>query len=332
MAEIVIGIGMSHSPMVVTAGEMWPRFGAADRNSQFLRDGSGRAVTFAELEAERAGRYGERADAANLVRQSHVVRAAVERLKSDLAAARPDVVVVLGDDQMELHDLTNVPALGIFYGDELVSAIGARFGTYEKDVAALEFRAGYGQDAHHRWPGHGPLARHLIASLMEQSFDVAAMSHVPDHDGAGIGHAFGVVEVQLMDDEKLPLVPVYVNTYWLPNQLSTRRCWDLGLALRRAIECHPDDLRVAVVASGGLSHFVTDEELDHRVLVALRTGDEATLVGLPPAVLNAGNSEIRNWIAVAAMCRDRPVAWDVYEPVYRTPAGTGCGLAFMRWS
>lgn len=332
MAEIVIAIGMSHSPMVVTEGESWPRFGAADRNSQFLRDPEGCAVTYAELEATRAGRHAAQADVANLVRQSAAVRAAVARLKAELAEARPDVVVVLGDDQMELHDLANVPALGIFYGDELVSAIGARFGTYEKDVAVLEFRAGYGQDAHHRWPGHGPLARHLIASLMDQSFDVAAMSHVPDHDGAGIGHAFGVVEVQLMDEEKIPLVPVYLNTYWAPNQLSTRRCWDLGVALRRAIESYPGDLRVALVASGGLSHFVTDEVLDRRVLAGLRDGDEEALVGLPPELLNSGNSEIRNWIAVAAACRDRPVAWDVYEPVYRTAAGTGCGLAFMRWS
>jgi hypothetical protein len=332
MAEIVIGIGMSHSPMVVTEGAAWPQFGAADRNSQFLRDRSGRAVAFAELERENGGRYAPQAAVENLELQAATVHTAVARLAAELAAAKADVVVVLGDDQMELHDLDNMPALGVYYGAELVSAIGARFGTYEQDVGSVDFRAGYGQDRHHRWPGHEPFARHLIASLLDQGFDAAAMAGVPDGaEGVGIGHAFGIVAVQLMNGAKLPMVPVYLNTYWPPNQLSPRRCWQLGAALRRAIEAHPEPLRVAVVASGGLSHFVTDEELDEEVRAALRDGDEETLTGLPAERLQGGNSEIRNWVALAAACGELPVAWEVYEPVYRTTAGTGCGLTFMCW-
>ena len=77
---------------------------------------------------------------------------------------------------------------------------------------------------------------------------------------SGLGHAFGVVECQLMDKPgTIPLVPIVVNTYWPPNQMPPARCWALGKALREAIESYPQDLKVAVVASGGLSHFVTDE-------------------------------------------------------------------------
>jgi 3-O-methylgallate 3,4-dioxygenase len=47
--------------------------------------------------------------------------------------------------------------------------------------------------------------------------------------------------------------------------------------------------------------------------------------------MNGGSSEIRNWIAVAAACRDLTVAWDEYLPVYRSAAGTGVGLGFMLW-
>jgi len=53
---------------------------------------------------------------------------------------------------------------------------------------------------------------------------------------------------------------------------------------------------------------------------------------MEPELLNAGNSEIRNWIAVAAACRDQAVQWDEYVPVYRTPVGTGVGLAFAYWA
>jgi 3-O-methylgallate 3,4-dioxygenase len=57
------------------------------------------------------------------------------------------------------------------------------------------------------------------------------------------------------------VVPVFVNTFWEPNPPSAARCYDFGVALGTAIESFPEDLRVGVVASGGLSHFVVDEEL-----------------------------------------------------------------------
>jgi 3-O-methylgallate 3,4-dioxygenase len=104
------------------------------------------------------------------------------------------------------------------------------------------------------------------------------------------------------------------------------------LALREAIEAYPEDLRVALVASGGLSHFVTDEALDRRTLEALRAGDARALCDLPAHLLNSGNSEVRNWIVVAAACQGMQLAWDDYIPVYRTAAGTGCGLTFARWA
>lgn len=332
MAQIVLGIGMSHSPMVVTDGSEWVQFAAADRNSQFLRDRAGAPITFAALSEENGARYEREADPEHLRSQSARVQAALGRLREDVARADIDAVVVLGDDQMELHDLSHMPALGVFYGDEIVSSIGARFGTYEQDVQTLDFRAGYGQDRHHRWPGHPALGRHLIESLVADDFDVTAMAEVREDGDRGIGHAFGIVAVQLMRDRQLPMVPVFVNTYWAPNQLQPRRCWQLGLALRRAVGSYPEALRIAVVASGGLSHFVTDEELDGVVRGALRAGDEPTLTKLPGERLNGGNSEIRNWIALAAACSGLRVEWEVYEPVYRTAAGTGCGLAFMSWS
>lgn len=333
MGELTIGIGMSHGPMVVCEAPTWLRIGELDHTSSLLVDTTGKPVTFEELARANGQRYADQATLEELERQCRQVKRSLARLKDEFARASPDVVVVIGDDQFELFDHDNMPALAIYYGQELISCTHTRRGRYGARVGGLDdVHRGYGMDEHRRWPGHEPLALHLITSLVEAHFDVTAVKGIADPDRGAIGHAFGVVEMQLMDDPKIPLVPVFVNTYWPPNQLPAARCYALGVALRRAIAAFPSDVRVALVASGGLSHFVTDEALDRRTLAALRAGDAEALCGLPPHLLNSGNSEVRNWIVVAAACQDMPLAWDDYIPVYRTAAGTGCGLTFARWA
>jgi 3-O-methylgallate 3,4-dioxygenase len=88
---------------------------------------------------------------------------------------------------------------------------------------------------------------------------------------------------------------------------------------------------VGVIASGGLSHFVVDEELDAQVMDALRRKDCDTLAALDPQRLQAGSSEIRNWIVVGAMARDLELEQVDYIPAYRSPALSGTGLAFATW-
>ena len=95
---------------------------------------------------------------------------------------------------------------------------------------------------------------------------------------------------------------------------------------------YPGDLRVGLLASGGLSHFVVEEEMDRAVIDALQRKDVEFLARLDPRRLKAGSSEIRNWIVVAAAAVDLDLTWISYTPAYRTPALTGTGLAFARWS
>jgi catalytic LigB subunit of aromatic ring-opening dioxygenase len=333
VAELAIGIGMSHGPMVVCDGPTWLRIAELDEDSTLLVDTTGKPVSFQELERANGRRYAEQATLENFERQSQRVKRSLARLKEEIAETAPDVVVVVGDDQFELFDHDNMPALGVHYGSELVSCTKGRRGRYGAKVGGLDdVHRGYGMDEPRRWPGHEPFALHLISSLVDRRFDVSAIKGGADPERGGVGHAFGIVEMQLMDEDKVPLVPVFVNTYWPPNQLPPARCYELGVALREAIDAYPDDIRVALVASGGLSHFVTDEELDRRTLEALRSGNPKALCSLAPHLLNSGNSEIRNWITVAAACHDMRLAWDDYTPVYRTPAGTGCGLTFARWA
>jgi len=71
--------------------------------------------------------------------------------------------------------------------------------------------------------------------------------------------------------------------------------------------------------------------LDRNVLHALRNNDYQTLRSIPVKYLNAGSSEIRNWIAMAGAIEGLVIQWDEYQPLYRTEAGTGVGAAFAVW-
>jgi 3-O-methylgallate 3,4-dioxygenase len=66
-------------------------------------------------------------------------------------------------------------------------------------------------------------------------------------------------------------------------------------------------------------------------LSSCREGNAAALAAIPSAKLNSGSSEIRNWIVTAGAAEGLATAWQEYEPLYRTPAGTGCGMAFACW-
>jgi 3-O-methylgallate 3,4-dioxygenase len=129
----------------------------------------------------------------------------------------------------------------------------------------------------------------------------------------------------------IPIVPVFLNTYFPPNQPSPRRCYKLGQAVRKSVEAFPGDARVGVLASGGLSHFLVDEELDRAILKALADKDRAFLQTLPRHKLHAGSSEILNWVAVAGAAEGIDLDWFEYVPGYRTPAGTGTGMSFATW-
>jgi hypothetical protein len=335
MAEIVGGVGMAHSSLVVAPEpDMWAAHDRIDRVNPHLRTKSGEQVTYAELERLQGTNYVQESSSEHLNGQIKQTVAAVSCLREALSRLKPDVLIVFGDDQDELHTPDDHPMLAIYQGSSFTMGTSMRFVTYEEVLGdATPMMKGYAMDARHEFPGHGPLAKHLSASLREQGVELETVDSIPDDGRTGIGHAFGIMETQLMRTPgAIPLIPVLVNTYWPPNQLPVSASYDLGLAVRKAVDSYPEDLRVVVVASGGLSHFNTDEELDQRVLNACRVHDEAALRTLDPAQLNGGSSEIRNWIATAAACRDLPLTWEQYIPVYRTPAGTGIGLAFALWS
>jgi hypothetical protein len=159
------------------------------------------------------------------------------------------------------------------------------------------------------------LGRHLIEHLCEHDFDPAHMTHLsqpyggqvqrryptlndepdyvkntPPHEQA-LPHGFAFIVKRLFDNQPGPIVPVFQNTCYPPNRPSPRRSFAFGQAIADAIRAWDNSARVAIVASGGLSHFVVDEELDRCLLQALDRKDAGTLQSLPRERLFSATSE-----------------------------------------
>ncbi|OLL31007.1 protocatechuate 3,4-dioxygenase [Burkholderia sp. SRS-W-2-2016] len=328
MARLVAGFGSSHSIMLVCQREDWQHgFKQVDPKNPHYFDRQGNPTTYAQLldsapaEAEAMvtdEKMGERYDR---------VEAAMDELRERIRAARLDVLLVVGDDQTELFRTTNNPAFAIYYGDTIRNAKrdeGASDGWYKKARMARQE-----PDADRDYPVDSQLARWLIRGLCDRDFDIAAMDGL--ERGQFEGHAFSFIHRRYLQDLELPIVPVIINTFDPPNQPTPRRCVQLGAALRELVDSYPADLRVGVLASGGLSHFVVDEALDESIIDAIRAKDTAYLAGLDPRQLQAGSSEIRNWLIAVEALQALDLEWVSYTPGYRSPALTGTGLCFAAW-
>lgn len=329
MARIVLGIGSSHTPLLTLPAEEWAHRAAADYANPQLNLSDGRLVTYGELQAEVGDRYEQAVSVEALRRKAELSQVALERLADALEAAAPDVVVIVGDDQEELFSAANQPAIAVFYGDQV--ATSDKFGADELPGWMRTVGEGYMMDEVHVLPGAPQLALDVIQGLLDRNVDVAASARVEDASKAGFGHAYGFIVNRLFRGRRIPVLPVLLNTYYPPNVPSASRCHDIGRALKGALEASAADLRVAVIASGGLSHFVVDEALDRQVIEGLRAGGGEALRGIPRGALNSGSSEILNWVLAAGALEGLPLSWCEYQPIYRTPAGTGIGVAFAVW-
>jgi hypothetical protein len=328
MSRIVLGLGTSHSPLLTFDVDTWIEK-AADDMVRRLNLSDGRMITYEQLRTEFGERYTTHAGRENLERQRQQCQRNLDRLADALADAAPDLVVVVGDDQAELFSLTNMPAVSIFYGDKVITHPWG-----EVDDAMPEWKrsaaVGYGMDKVHIYRGASAAAMRAIEGLIRQGVDIGAASEVADPQRAGFGHAYGFIAERLFRGREYPMLPVLLNTYFRPNVPTAARCYDIGKMLRATLEESGSE-RIAVIASGGLSHFVTDESLDRGVLGAIAAADVAHLRSIPANALRSGSSEILNWILAAGALEHLSADWHDYLPIYRTPAGSGIGMGFMIW-
>ena len=153
-----------------------------------------------------------------------------------LAERRPDALVVIYNDHVDNYFFDAWPTFSI--------GVAAHYEIADE---------GWGPRRFPSVPGHRALARHIAAHLVESGIDLTA-SHRMELD-----HGFLSPMPMIDEDWCIPVVPVTINVVLDPLPTPSR-CWAMGEAIGSAIACYGEDLRVAVIGTGGLSHQLTGRD------------------------------------------------------------------------
>lgn len=336
MPKPVLGLATSHGPMLTIAPERWQDRVEFDRNLPALAF-SGKDYSFDELVEMRRGEQLEKQITTEVMRNRFdACRAAIERLAETYESAQIDKVVIIGNDQMEIFTSENLPAFLLCQAAEIHNIPFSEAQKQMLGPGITEAEPGHHAPHQETYPGLPDLAVHVAKTLVDEEFDIAvsdSLPNPPSSRSSGAPHAFGFIYRQIWRGRPVPHMPVFVNTFYPPNQPTAKRCVAFGRAIAKALASWDDSSRIAVIGSGGLSHFVVDERLDRDFLEMMERGDIDGLANIPEAELRAGTSELKNWITTAALldASGLKLTQSDYIPCYRSLAGTGNAMAFATW-
>jgi len=186
--------------------------------------------------------------------------AGYEPSKKWMAETDPDVVILVYNDHANAFSLEIIPTFAIGVADSFPPADE---GWGPRKVPVVQ--------------GHPELAWHLSESLILEEFDMTVVNEMPVDHGL-------TVPLSLMCGEPeewpCPVIPICVNVIQYPPPTGNR-CYELGRAIRRAVESFEPDLNVVVFGTGGMSHQLHGEraglinrEWDQRFLDDLTANPE----------------------------------------------------------
>ena len=339
MAKIVFGFGSSHGPLLATPPERWDLRAADDRKNP-EHPFRGRIYNFPDLVEARRGEKDFARESSLEVRTERYQRnnRAMDRLVEKVEEVNPDIIVVVGDDQHEWFHEDVQPTFTVYCGEQVINtAIDQEKLKTKSPGIALAMSASHPpQDQ--AYPVPVGLAHAVIEQAVADEFDVAisAKQRANERGPIGVGHAVGFVYRRIVKDRPVPVLPILLNTYFPPNRPTAKRCYQFGQSIGRAIAGWNGlnaNKRVAICASGGISHFVVDEDFDTRMLTAMKARDTKTIFAEPESMFLSGTSETKNWITVAGILSETDLQMNLidYVPSCRSEAGTGCGMAFATW-
>ena len=248
------------------------------------------------------------------------IREAHARIRERLKRARADAVLLIGDDQAENFAADNMPQLLVYTGPDYVADDWDR--SHTATVA-----------------NHREVARTLVAGCVEEGFDVAWSDEF--RAGKLLSHAHAEPILYLIRESGVPVVPVFVNAVHPPAP-SAARCYAFGQAIGRVIARDMPGRRIALCASGGLSHFSPSHpwahhvgsryvgdiavDFDRRIVQWMREGRGEKLAQLTSReLIENGEGELRQWIVMLGALGGARPKFLVYEPLFRSIMGMGVG-------
>jgi protocatechuate 4,5-dioxygenase beta chain len=244
--------------------------------------------------------------------QQFVLRATAE-MRRRLEAARPDVLVMVSNDHLLNWPLENTPEYTVGIGEEHVGPAD----WFDEWLAMEQYRV----------PGHPGLARWLVNEGARRGLMLAHLRQMQFDDGISVPVHY------LNPDGRFRLVPVTMNCT-VPPLPTPARAYQVGTLLREALRAYPGPERIAVIATGGLSHepggpryFWVDEAFDRWFLGMLEKGDHAALLRectleRMEAAGSGGTAELNAWI-LALACTTGPAEVLGYVPAVAWRTGTG---------
>jgi aromatic ring-opening dioxygenase catalytic subunit (LigB family) len=308
MGKIVAGLASSHA-FTLMDPEHWDDFRERNRAGYQRRYGVAPPV-HPKLERERPEENRQRFGR---------ITAALEQLRRNLQETRPDALIVIGDDQDENYKEDNLPQMAIYLGDEFVAV-----DRFKKEQRT--FRC------------HRELAQEIFVGCVEAGFDMSSSKTFPDNEL--LSHAHAPPLAVLTPEGDIPVVLLFVNAIHVP-AVNPARCYQLGETIARIIAAGPPR-KVAVYASGGLSHFTAGypwphykgtesyggicEDFDRNALRLMAEGRGAELAKLSSEeLLQHGDVELRSWITLLGCVGKTPAQVLAYEPFYRAIMGMAVG-------
>jgi aromatic ring-opening dioxygenase catalytic subunit (LigB family) len=215
--------------------------------------------------------------------QKDRLQAAFHELGRRFTAARPDVLIEISPDHWVNFFINNLPSVCIGVGE-------AHEGPPEPFLKDFP---------HKTLLGHPCLANHILRTALAQDFEPSISHHLT------LDHGF-CIPLLRMDLERVPkIIPLIINDLE-PPMPSIRRCLAWGRLLAKAIASYPENLRVAILATGGLSHSIgeptmgdIDERFDAGCIDVFKRNDDAALSDFLERTLpetGNGGHEVRNWV------------------------------------
>jgi aromatic ring-opening dioxygenase LigB subunit len=247
------------------------------------------------------------------------VRSGLLELRRTIQETKPDALVVIGDDQNENFTSQNVPQLAIYTGRETVlfDRLAKIARTYSCD---------------------GETARVILEEAVKAGFDLSFSESFPESRLLSHAHAEPLMRI-LLPEADIPIVPIYVNAIHWPGP-TPGRCYAFGQVIGDIIRNRLGDKRIALYASGGLSHFTAgypwrvyrgpfgygaiSEDFDRKIIGWMTRGQVDQIAQLTSnELLDHGDIEFRSWIIAIGAVGATPAEMLAYEPLYRGLMGMG---------